>query len=74
MFRFVSLRRAADNPALSVSVPDEPSNEPNGAKNLDVFFTHGFNVSESDARAWGSEVFKRLWQSLNPKTDYSVIM
>ena len=63
MFRFVSLRRAADNPALSVSVPDEPSNEPNGAKNLDVFFTHGFNVSESDARAWGSEVFKRLWQA-----------
>lgn len=32
-------------------------------KDLDVFFTHGFNVSEADAHAWGSEVFKRLWQS-----------
>lgn len=29
----------------------------------DVFFTHWFNVSAEDARAWGSEVFKRLWQS-----------
>ena len=28
-----------------------------------MFFTHGFNVNGEDARACGSEVFKRLWQS-----------
>ena len=35
----------------------------NGTKDLDVFFTHGFNVNAEDARAWGAEVFKRFWQS-----------
>lgn len=28
-----------------------------------VFFVHGANVSEQDARAWASEMFKRLWHS-----------
>ena len=34
-----------------------------GTDELDVFFTHGFNVNAGDARAWGAEVFKRLLQS-----------
>lgn len=29
----------------------------------DVFFVHGANVSERDAQAWSSEMFKRLWQA-----------
>ena len=28
-----------------------------------MFFTHGFNVSEPDARKWGRILFKRLWLS-----------
>ena len=28
-----------------------------------VFCVHGANVSEQDARAWASEMFKRLWHS-----------
>ena len=28
-----------------------------------VFFVHGANVSERDARVWASEMFKRLWHS-----------
>ena len=27
-----------------------------------VFFVHGANVSEQDARVWAAKMFKRLWQ------------
>ncbi len=40
--------------ALSMTVCAEKSN---------VFFIHGANISEDDARAWASEMFKRLWQA-----------
>lgn len=33
------------------------------AEKTSVFFVHGANVSEQDARAWASEMFKRLWQA-----------
>lgn len=33
------------------------------AEKTSVFFIHGANVSEQDARAWASEMFKRLWQA-----------
>ena len=33
------------------------------AEKANVFFIHGANVSEQDARAWASEMFKRLWQA-----------
>ena len=33
------------------------------AEKASVFFVHGANVSEQDARAWASEMFKRLWQA-----------
>jgi len=32
------------------------------AEKANVFFIHGANVSEQDARAWASEMFKRMWQ------------
>jgi len=32
------------------------------AEKANVFFIHGANVSEQDARAWAVEMFKRLWQ------------
>ena len=33
------------------------------AEKDNVFFIHGANVSEQNARAWASEMFKRLWQA-----------
>ncbi len=33
------------------------------AEKTSVFFVHGANVSERGARAWASEMFKRLWQA-----------
>ena len=36
---------------------------PLAAEKANVFFIHGANVSEQNARAWASEMFKRLWQS-----------
>lgn len=33
------------------------------AEKANVFFIHGANVSKQNARAWASEMFKRLWQS-----------
>ena len=33
------------------------------AEKANVFFIHGANVSEQDARVWASEMFKRLWQA-----------
>ena len=32
------------------------------ADKANVFFIHGANVSEQDARARAAEMFKRLWQ------------
>ena len=32
------------------------------AEKANVFFIHGANMSEQDARAWAAEMFKRLWQ------------
>ena len=50
----------------SPSLPDrlyEPSGLPDSElANIDVFMAHGFRVSENEARAWGAEFFKRLWQ------------
>ena len=36
---------------------------PLAAERANVFFIHGANVSEQNARAWASEMFKRLWQA-----------
>ncbi len=33
------------------------------AEKTSVFFVHGANVGEQDARVWASEMFKRLWQA-----------
>ena len=37
-----------------------PDEESDGAQ---FVFVHGYNVNEASARAWGAEMFKRLWQS-----------
>ena len=33
------------------------------AEKTNVFFIHGANVDEQDARGWAAEMFKRLWQA-----------
>lgn len=63
MYWFYSLHGAEDVDYFNLPGHYTPGNLMDGPKDRDVFFTHGFNVSAEDARAWGSEVFKRLWQS-----------
>ena len=63
MYWFYSLHGAEKKDNFELPDRCTPGNLMENPKDRDVFFTHGFNVSENDARAWGSEVFKRLWQS-----------
>ena len=63
MYWFHSLRGAELDGAFTVPEAPAPRNLADGAKDLDVFFTHGFRVKEPEAHAWGAEVFKRLWQA-----------
>ncbi len=63
MYWFYSLHGAEKKDNFELPDRYTPGNLMDNPKDRDVFFTHGFNVSENDARAWGSEVFKRLWQS-----------
>ena len=63
MYWFYSLHGAQNVDYFNLPNHYTPGNLMENPKDRDVFFTHGFNVSENDARAWGSEVFKRLWQS-----------
>mgnify|MGYP004639562353 CR=1 FL=1 len=63
MYWFYSLHGAEDVDYFNLPGHYTPGNLMDAPKDRDVFFTHGFNVSAEDARAWGSEVFKRLWQS-----------
>ncbi|MBQ3343566.1 MAG: alpha/beta hydrolase, partial [Kiritimatiellae bacterium] len=64
MYRWRGLRYVCGG---SSSIPDrtgEPWNMPDAETcDVDVFFLHGFNVSEADARNWSRQVFKRLWLS-----------
>ncbi len=62
MYRYANLRTAISTSGFKL--PAEPKNQWDAMVcDRDVFFTHGFRVSASDAHAWGSEVFKRLWQT-----------
>lgn len=62
MFRFVSIRDGLENPNMDFNGVDAPANCPDSEmKKQDVFFMHGFNVSEEGARNWNREMFKRFW-------------
>ena len=64
MYRWKNLRYAAGETGLACpDRPGEPANFPDTESNGNVLFVHGANVSEHDARAWMSEMFKRLRQS-----------
>ena len=60
MYRWINLRpgRSAD------SRPGPPDNFPDVLSNNKNFvFVHGYSVDEQSARAWNSEVFKRMYWS-----------
>lgn len=63
MYWFYSIRGAENNPSIPIPNSNSPGNLMENPADIDIFFTHGFNVDADAARGWGSEVFKRLWQS-----------
>ena len=63
MYWFYSIRGAENNPEASIPNGNSPDNLMDGPTDIDVFFTHGFNVDADAACGWGAEIFKRLWQS-----------
>ena len=64
MFRRKNLRHVCDGASSLGYWTGEPPNMPDSETNgKDLFFVHGFNVSEEAARNWSRQVFKRLWLS-----------
>ena len=64
MYRWSNMRLNCGGSYTDLDSTGVPSNLPDSETNgKDVFFIHGFNVSESDARNWANQVFKRLWLS-----------
>ncbi len=65
MIRWMNLRGLLTGNVNWWDVQDwEPANLPDSeTKNVNVFFIHGFNVSADASRAWGADLFNRLWQS-----------
>ena len=64
MYRWRNLRPVCGGSYADWDALGEPSNLPDGETDgKDIFFLHGFNVSESAARNWANQMFKRLWLS-----------
>jgi len=63
MYRWVNLRGICNGDVVRPTDVSEPSNYPDAESNGKQFvFVHGYSVDETGARAWASEMFKRLWQ------------
>ena len=64
MYRWINLRHVTLEKEARITNTNQPDNYPDNQSNGKQFvFVHGFNVSEKQARAWNSEIFKRLYQS-----------
>lgn len=64
MFRHKNLRAAVDKTGGASDRIDAPTNLPDFLTTDKHFiFVHGFNVNGEEARAWNSEMFKRLYWS-----------
>ena len=64
MYRWVNLRHVTGGAETRATDTNEPANYPDALCNGKQFvFVHGFNSSESGARGWNAEVFKRLDQA-----------
>jgi hypothetical protein len=68
MFRYKFISPAA-NELTSSDIPASPDNWPDEDRNDKHFvFVHGYNVNQDQAKAWGSEIFKRMfWSGSNAK-------
>jgi hypothetical protein len=63
-YRWLNIRAAAGGAVSRPSRIGTPSGFPDTESNGRHFvFVHGYSVHEESARAWGAEMFKRLWQS-----------
>ena len=65
MYRSVKLRTdPLDQTTLQDLTANAPLNLPDAEMaDCEVFFAHGFRVTEDGASEWNDTVFKRLWQS-----------
>jgi len=64
MYRWVNLRPVAGGSMTRATDIGQPQNYPDTLCNGKQFiFVHGYSVHEEGARAWNSEMFKRLYQS-----------
>jgi len=64
MYRWINLRHVTSGKEKRITRTVSPLNYPDNISNgKQVVFVHGFNVDEKKAEAWGSEIFKRLYQS-----------
>ncbi len=64
MYRWINLRAVTGGEESRQTDTNQPINYPDAICNGKHFvFVHGYNVNETAARAWGSEMFKRLYQA-----------
>ncbi|MBN1270112.1 MAG: hypothetical protein JXB04_11025, partial [Kiritimatiellae bacterium] len=69
MFRWINLRHVTGGSETRTNNLAEPDNNPDVLSNGKNFvFTHGYSVSEEQARGWNAEIFKRLhWSGSRAK-------
>lgn len=64
MYQTIDLRSAPDHPYQSVTLPPLPEHAVTSqTSDKHILFLHGYNVSETNARGWAAEIFKRLYRS-----------
>ena len=64
MYRWMNSRGLSGEGVVKPTNISEPTNWPdNLTTNRHLVFLHGANVTQSGARGWAAEVFKRMWQS-----------
>lgn len=64
MYQTINLRSVIDNPSQAITPPPPPEHAITPqTSNKHVLFLHGYNVSETNARGWAAEIFKRFYQS-----------
>ena len=73
MYRWVNLRHEVGAPENRYTDLNSPPNFPDSFSNGKNFiFVHGYNLTETKARGWSAEIFKRLWQSGSKAKFYAV--
>lgn len=69
MYRWYNIRGVADGTSIVLASPSDPVGWPDVDRDdSNLYFIHGYNMSETEAREWGRAFFKRMWWSgLNSK-------